>query len=168
MPNTTFDVVIEIPRGGRNKYEIDHATGRVRLDRTLFTASVYPAEYGYIEHTLGKDGDPLDALVLLEEPTFPGVLIAARPVGVFRMTDEHGSDAKILTVPAKDPRWLRVRDVDDVPQHTLDTIQHFFAHYKDLEPDKFATVEGFGGRTEAEDVVAEAVRAFRTNDAYES
>jgi inorganic pyrophosphatase len=168
MSATTFDVVIEIPRGGRNKYEVDHATGRIRLDRTLFTAFGYPADYGFIEDTLGQDGDPLDALVLLEEPTFPGVVIEVRPVGVFRMTDEHGPDAKILTVPAKDPRWRDVRDVHDVSPYLREAIQHFFAHYKDLEPEKFSTVHGFGSRAEAELITAEAVHAFRTHDVYES
>jgi len=168
MSTAFFDVVIEIPRGGRNKYEVDHATGRMRLDRTLFTSSVYPVDYGYIEDTLGKDGDPLDALVLLDEPAFPGVLIAVRPVGVFRMTDEHGLDAKIITVPAKDPRWSAIRDISNVSQFTLDAVQHFFAHYKDLEPDKFATVQGFGDRAEAERIVAESVHAFRAQDSYES
>src|SRR5947209_13128773 len=97
-----FDVTIEIPKGQRNKYEVDHATGRIRLDRLLFTSTRYPADYGYIEDTLGQDGDPLDALVLLEEPTFPGCLVAARPIGLFRMTDEAGGDDKILCVPAND------------------------------------------------------------------
>ena len=100
-----FDVTIEIPKGHRNKYEVDHETGRIRLDRLLFTSTRYPADYGYVEDTLGEDGDPLDALVLLEEPTFPGCLVPARPIGLFRMTDEAGGDDKILCVPADDPRW---------------------------------------------------------------
>lgn len=165
---TGLDVTIEIPAGGRNKYEIDHATGRVRLDRTLFTAMVYPADYGYIEGTLGKDGDPLDALVLLAEPAFPGVLVAIRPVGVFRMADEHGDDAKIIGVPKSDPRWDHVQDIDDVPAELTARIGHFFAHYKDLEPGKFVTVHGFAGRREAEQIVAEAVHAARALDVYES
>ena len=90
-----FDVLIEIPRGSRNKYEVDHVTGQIRLDRTLFTATQYPADYGFIEDTLGEDGDPLDALVLVQEPTFPGCLIRTRAVGMFRMTDEKGGDDKI-------------------------------------------------------------------------
>lgn len=163
-----FDVTIEIPAGGRNKYEIDHATGRVRLDRTLFTAMVYPADYGYIEGTLGKDGDPLDALVLLAEPVFPGVLVAIRPVGVFRMADEHGDDAKILGVPRTDPRWDRVQDIDDVPEETKARISHFFAHYKDLESGKFVTVHGFGDRRQAEQIIGQAVHDARGHDVYES
>lgn len=98
-----FDVTIEIPKGQRNKYEVDHETGRVRLDRYLYTPMAYPTDYGFIEDTLGDDGDPLDALVLLPQPVFPGVLVAARPVGMFRMVDEHGGDDKVLCVPAGDP-----------------------------------------------------------------
>lgn len=164
---TTLDVTIEVPRGSRNKYAFDHATGRIRLDRTLFTEMVYPADYGFIEDTLGQDGDPLDALVLLDEPTYPGVGVTVRPIGVFLMEDEHGSDAKIITVPATDPRWAAIRDLADVPTHTLDAIQHFFRHYNDLEPGKFVTVNGFGDREEAERAVASAVYAYRSHDTYE-
>jgi len=97
-----LDVLIEIPRGSRNKYEVDHASGLIRLDRTLFTATQYPADYGFVEGTLGDDGDPLDALVLVQEPTFPGCLIRSRPIGMFRMADEKGGDDKVLCVPAGD------------------------------------------------------------------
>jgi len=106
-----FDVFIEIPKGTRNKYELDHKTNRLRLDRTLFTATQYPSDYGFIEDTLGQDGDPLDALVLLSEPTFPGCLIRARAIGMFRMTDEKGPDDKVLCVPAGDPRQEDLRDI---------------------------------------------------------
>lgn len=158
---SALDVTIEIPAGGRNKYEVDHATGRLRLDRTLFTAMVYPADYGFIEGTLGKDGDPLDALVLLAEPVFPGVLVAVRPVGVLAMTDEHGEDEKILAVPDGDPRWDKVQDVEDLPAEWKAGVEHFFAHYKDLEPGKWVTVRGFADRGEAERLVAEAQHAAR-------
>jgi inorganic pyrophosphatase len=94
-----YDVVVEIPRGQRNKYEVDAATGRIWLDRTLFTATRYPADYGYIDGTLGEDGDPLDALVLLEEPTFPGCMVRCRPIAIFYMTDEEGPDAKVISAP---------------------------------------------------------------------
>ncbi len=107
-------VVIEIPRGSRNKYEIDHEGGRVFLDRRLFTATTYPADYGFIPDTLGGDGDPLDALVLLEDPVYPGVWVEARPVGVLYMHDEAGEDAKILCVPPKEPRWADVHDLEDL------------------------------------------------------
>jgi inorganic pyrophosphatase len=157
---TTLDVTIEIPAGGRNKYEADHTTGRIRLDRTLFTSLAYPTDYGFIEDTLGKDGDPLDALVLLELPTFPGVGVTVRPVGVFRMSDEHGPDEKIITVPHADPRWNHIQDIHDVPSDLRDRIEHFFAHYKDLEPGKFVNIDGFGDREEAERIIAQAVNAF--------
>ena len=135
-----FDVTVEIPKGQRNKYELDHATGRIRLDRMLFTSTRYPADYGYIEHTLGMDGDPLDALVLLEEPTFPGCLITCRAIGMFRMTDEKGGDDKVLTVPATDPRMAHFQDITDVSEFDRLEIQHFLETYKDLEPGK--SVEG--------------------------
>ena len=104
-------MLVEIPKGQRNKYEVDHETGRIRLDRTLFTSTAYPADYGYIENTLGQDGDPLDALVILQEPTFPGCLIRCRAIGMFRMTDEAGGDDKVLCVPAHDPRLEHLRDI---------------------------------------------------------
>ena len=145
-----FDVTIEVPRGERNKYEIDHETGRVRLDRYLYTPMAYPADYGFIEDTLGNDGDPLDAMVLLPKPVFPGVVIEARPVAMFQMVDEAGGDDKVLCVPAGDPRWDHIQDLHDVPQLELDGIKHFFMHYKDLEPGKFVKAAEWVGRAEAE------------------
>lgn len=135
-----FDVTIEIPKGQRNKYEMDHATGRIRLDRMLFTATRYPADYGFVDGTLGEDGDPLDALVLVDEPTFPGCLILCRAVGMFRMTDEKGGDDKVLCVPANDPRSGHIRDIHDLSKFDRLEIQHFFVVYKELEPGK--SVEG--------------------------
>ncbi len=111
-----FDVLVEIPKGERNKYEVDHESGRIRLDRTLFTSTQYPADYGYIENTLGLDGDPLDALVLLQQPTFPGCLISCRAIGMFRMTDEAGGDDKVLCVPSTDPRLEHLRDINHVSE----------------------------------------------------
>jgi inorganic pyrophosphatase len=145
-----FDVVIEIPKGQRNKYEMDHETGRIRLDRMLFTATRYPSDYGFIEDTLADDGDPLDALVLLEEPTFPGCVIGCRTIGMFRMRDENGADDKVLCVAATDPRMAHYTDISDVAEFDLLEIQHFFEVYKALEPGK--AVEGFTwvGRAEAE------------------
>ncbi|SEF12382.1 inorganic diphosphatase [Jiangella alba] len=135
-----FDVTIEIPAGSRNKYEMDHETGRIKLDRRLFTSTRYPHDYGFIDDTLGLDGDPLDALVLLEEPTFPGCLIRCRAIGMFRMKDEAGGDDKVLCVPAGDPRKSTFQDIGDVPEFDRLEIQHFFEIYKDLEPGK--SVEG--------------------------
>jgi inorganic pyrophosphatase len=155
-----FDVIIEIPKGQRNKYEMDHRTGRIRLDRMLFTSTRYPSDYGFIEDTLADDGDPLDALVLLEEPTFPGCIIHCRAIGMFRMRDEKGADDKVLCVAATDPRMLQYQDIDDVPAYDRLEIQHFFEVYKELEPGKM--VEGFSwvGREEAEaEIVASRQKA---------
>ena len=145
-----FDVVIEIPKGQRNKYEMDHATGRIRLDRMLFTSTRYPTDYGFIEGTLGDDGDPLDALVILEEPTFPGCLIACRAVGMFRMRDEMGGDDKVLCVPAHDPRMEHIRDIHHVPEFDRLEIQHFFEVYKELEPGKSVEGAAWADRAAAE------------------
>ena len=152
-----YDVVVEIPRGSRNKYEVDHETGRVYLDRVLFTSFVYPTDYGFFENTLGLDGDPVDALVLLEHPVFPGVGVKVRPVGVLNMSDEAGSDAKVIAVPYKDPRWLHIQDVNDIPEQTRKEIEHFFARYKDLEPGKFVNIEAWGDAAEAEGLIQKAI-----------
>jgi inorganic pyrophosphatase len=140
ISDLTFDVTVEIPKGQKNKYEVDHETGRIRLDRTLFTSTQYPADYGFIEGTLGEDGDPLDALVMIQEPTFPGCLIKCRAVAMFRMKDEAGGDDKVLCVPANDHRRDHVRDLGNIREWVLLEIEHFFAVYKDLEPGK--SVEG--------------------------
>jgi len=156
-----FDVTIEIPKGSRNKYEVDHDTGRVRLDRYLYTSMAYPTDYGFIEDTLGEDGDPLDALVLLQEPLFPGVLVEVRPVGMFQMVDEAGGDDKVLCVPAGDHRWDHIEDIGDVPEHQLDVIKHFFTEYKALEPGKFVKAADWVGRAEAEAEVQRSVERFK-------
>jgi len=148
-----IEVVVEIPKGTRNKYEIDPDTGIIWLDRMLFTATRYPADYGFIAKTLGADGDPLDALIRLDEPTFPGCHVRARPVGVFIMSDEHGDDAKVLSVAASDPRMGSIVELDDVPSHELDEIAHFFAIYKQLEPGKGTVTQGWRGRAEAESII---------------
>ena len=156
-----YDVIIEIPRGSRNKYEVDHETGRVYLDRVLFTSFVYPTDYGFFENTLGLDGDPVDVLVLLEYPVFPGVGVKVRPVGVLNMSDEAGGDAKVIAVPHKDPRWAHIQDVNDIPEYTRKEIEHFFAHYKDLEPGKFVNIEGWGDAARADELVQEAVARLK-------
>ena len=143
------EIVVEIPKGSRSKSEMDHNSGLVWLDRHLFTATQYPTDYGFVEHTLGEDGDPLDILVMLEEPTFPGCRIWGRPVGVFWMTDEAGPDAKVLAVPDGDPRWESVRDITDVAAYLRSEILHFFSIYKDLEPSKTAIVEEWHDREAA-------------------
>ncbi|SLB97548.1 Inorganic pyrophosphatase [Mycobacteroides abscessus subsp. bolletii] len=157
-----FDVTIEIPKGQRNKYEVDHETGRVRLDRFLYTPMAYPTDYGFIENTLGEDGDPLDALVLLPESVFPGVIVGARPVGMFKMVDDGGGDDKVLCVPAGDPRWDHIQDIGDVSSFELDSIKHFFVHYKDLEPGKFVEAADWVGRAEAEAEVLASFERLKT------
>lgn len=158
-----FDVTIEIPKGHRNKYEVDHETGRIRLDRLLFTAMSYPADYGYVEDSLGEDGDPLDALVLLQEPTFPGCVVRARPIGMFHMRDEAGGDDKILCVPAGDPRQAHITELDQISEFDRLEIQHFFETYKDLEPGKSVEGAHWAGRDEAELCITEALH--RATDA---
>ena len=155
---------IEIPQGSRNKYEVDHETGRVKLDRYLFTSMQYPADYGFIEDTLGNDGDPLDVLVLLPEPLFPGVLLDIRPIGMFQMEDEAGGDDKILAVPAGDPRWDDHQDIGDVDRFTLDSIEHFFARYKDLEPGKYVKGSSWVDRERAEAEVTASLERFQAEN----
>ena len=145
MNQSVIEVVIEIPAGSRNKYEYDHERHLIRLDRRLSTATAYPADYGFVPETLARDGDPLDALVLLDDPTFPGCLVEARIIGVFWMRDEAGPDAKLLTVLAHDPRWDEAKDLADLPGALLDEIEHFFSIYKDLEPGKNTETAGFEG-----------------------
>ena len=158
-------VVVEIPKGSRNKYELDHETGRIRLDRMLFSPVHYPTDYGFVPGTLAEDGDPLDALVLLGEPTFPGCEILVRIVGMLDMADDKGPDQKLLVVPLTDPHWNHIYQIDQVPSHLLREIEHFFTVYKQLE-DK--TVESFGWRNAdaGRDVLAEAlVREMRHRQA---
>ena len=155
-----IEAVVEIPKGSRNKYEIDHHSGELWLDRHLFTATTYPADYGFVPHTLAEDDDPLDILILLDEPTVPGCHIRARPIGVFWMADEKGPDAKVLAVPFGDPRWNRLGDLDDAPEHLLAEISHFFEVYKALEPAKSTDVGRWAGRDEAWAEIAESVARY--------
>jgi inorganic pyrophosphatase len=155
MDATTLTVVIEIPGGSRNKYELDHRTGEIYLDRMLFTATRYPADYGFIDGTLGGDGDPLDALVFVGEPTFPGCRIQVRPVGMFVMRDEKGRDEKVLCVPLRDPAWSHVLELSDLRPTLLAEIEHFFSVYKDLE-DKPTVTDGFRDRAATLTVIEEA------------
>lgn len=144
-----YDAVIEIPQGSRNKYEVDHETGRVYLDRVLYTSFAYPTDYGYFENTLGLDGDPVDVLVITTYPLFPGIGLKVRPVGVFNMTDDGGSDAKVIGVIGNDPRWDHLQDISDLDEYKIREIEHFFEHYKDLEPGKWVKTEGWGDAAEA-------------------
>ncbi|MBT1003270.1 inorganic diphosphatase [Paenarthrobacter sp. DKR-5] len=160
-----FDITIEIPKGSKVKYEIDHETNRLRLDRVLFTSMQYPCHYGYVENSLGEDGDPLDAMVLLDVDVVPGVLIEVRPVGVFNMTDDGGPDAKILTVPA-DPRWDHIQELSDVSDYVLDEIKHFFTKYKDLEPGKWVEAADWAGRADAEAEVEASFKRLKDNGGH--
>jgi inorganic pyrophosphatase len=159
MEPMTFDVFIEIPAGSRNKYEQDHETGQIRLDRMLFTSTRYPHDYGFIENTLGLDSDPLDCLVLLTQPTFPGCIINCRALGMYRMTDEAGGDDKVLCVPSADPRREHLRDLRHVSDFDLKEIEHFFVVYKDLEPGKSVEGATWADRAAAEaEIVASYAR----------
>jgi len=159
-----YDAVIEIPRGSRIKYEVDHGTGRVFLDRILYTPMGYPANYGFFENTLGEDGDPLDVLVLLDHDIAPGVVVKVRPVGVLKMSDEAGGDDKLVAVLAKDPRWAHIQDVDDIAEYTQKEIAHFFEHYKDLEPGTWVKVDEWADAAEAERLVAESFTRFEEHE----
>ncbi|WP_344719033.1 inorganic diphosphatase [Nesterenkonia halobia] len=146
----TRDVTIEIPAGSRVKYEIDHETHRLRLDRVLYTPMQYPTHYGYFDETLGEDGDPLDALVYLPGvDLIPGVVVEARPIAVLNMTDDGGGDAKLVCVP-DDKRFDAFQELEDLDEWVRGEIEHFFTRYKDLEPGKWVKIEGWQGREEAE------------------
>ena len=153
-----FDVVVEIPAGSRNKYEINHSTGEVRLDRMLFTATRFPHDYGFVKNTLSNDGDPLDALIMLDEPTFPGCVVSCRVIGMFRMTDEKGGDDKLLCVAAGDIRKSNLNDLDDVPVYELDEIKHFFevilANITSCYAEKLVVAALFIGHSEHSDNAA--------------
>jgi inorganic pyrophosphatase len=141
--------VVEIPKGTRNKYEHDPELGGIKFDRLLMSAATYPADYGYLRDTLGQDGDPLDALVCLYEPTFPGCLIPVNPVGMFKMRDEKGIDDKIICVPLHDPYWNHYRELVELPELLRAEIEQFFSIYKDLEPGKHVAIEGWRSRSDA-------------------
>jgi inorganic pyrophosphatase len=152
-------MVVEIPKGSRNKYEMDHETGEIFLNRTLFTATRYPADYGFIPDTLAEDGDPLDIMALVNEPTFPGCRIRVRPIGVFLMEDQGHADHKVLSVPVGDPLWPDAENLDDVPAHLLSEVEHFFQVYKELEKKKTAAI-GWRSREEALSVIERALEAY--------
>lgn len=153
------DMVVEIPKGSRNKYEMDKDTGRIYLDRMLFTATRYPADYGYVPETLADDGDALDALALVSEPTFPGCWVTIKPVGLFVMEDQGREDLKVLGVPIGDPVWREAEDIEDIPGHLLRELEHFFSIYKELEGKKTA-VHGWREAAEAYSAIERARRAF--------
>ncbi len=162
-----INVLIEIPRNGEAiKYEVDKDSGMIMVDRVLNTAFRYPCNYGFVPHTLCGDGDPVDVCVIMPVPLLPGSVIKCRPVGVLKMTDESGEDAKIIAVPVNKVSGLyrHVSDVRDVNAETLDKIAHFFEHYKDLEKGKWVKIEGWGGVEEAKQEILESVKNFEEAD----
>lgn len=159
----TFDVLIEIPKGSRNKYEYDFKLKKVRYDRMIFSSMMYPADYGFIPETLALDGDPLDVLVLVTEPTFPGCVMEVKPIGVFHMADEKGPDEKVICVPVSDPVWNRLGDLSDVNGHLIKEIEHFFQVYKDLEQKK-VDVEGWGDVKEASSIIEQCIERYQNSN----
>ena len=159
----TFDVLIEIPKGSRNKYEYDFALHKIRFDRMLFSSMMYPGDYGFIPETLALDKDPLDVLVMGTEPTYPMTVMEVKPIGVFHMTDEKGPDEKIICVPVSDPIWSNNNDISDLNPHRLKEIEHFFQVYKDLEEKKVDT-GGWGDAKEAVAIYNECVKRYNESE----
>ena len=159
-PPDDINVVIEVPVGGEPiKYELDKASGTLWVDRFLYTPMRYPTNYGFVPHTLSEDGDPLDVMVANTRPVIPGAVMTARPIGVLKMEDDGGMDEKILAVPVTKltRRYEKVRTYSDMPSITLDQIQHFYEHYKDLEPGKWVKIHGWGDENEAKRLIVEAI-----------
>ncbi len=164
MADDPLICLVEIPKGSRNKYEYDHDMDVIKLDRFLFSSMVYPTDYGFIPDTLGQDTDPLDAMVLVSEPTFPGCVIEVKAIALFRMEDDKGIDDKVLCVPLTDPAWNSLEQLEDVPKPLRDEISHFFSVYKDLEQKK-VTVDGWYSREEAlEEIEASRKRCKEHRD----
>jgi inorganic pyrophosphatase len=156
-PPHELNLVVEIPRGSRNKYEIDKKSGMMRLDRLLYSAIYYPGDYGFVPRTLAADGDPLDVVCMVTVPTFSGCLIEVRPIGLFLMDDEKGPDEKVLAVPVRDPLYAEYQGLEDVPAHFLKEMEHFFRIYKDLEEEKKSIIYGWRPRADVEQVVEQAI-----------
>jgi inorganic pyrophosphatase len=163
IPEGQLLAFIEIPKGGRNKYEYAEELGRVVLDRFLSSSTVYPADYGYLIGHRGRDGDPLDVLVCVSEPTFPGCVIPVKPIALFKMHDEKGEDDKIVCVPTSDPGWNHLEELEDLPEQLRKEIPHFFSVYKDLDH-KPVEIQGWRSRTEALEVIAEARRLHEEHE----
>jgi inorganic pyrophosphatase len=158
-PPDQLTVFVEIPRGSRNKYELDKESGLLKLDRVLYSAVHYPGDYGFFPRTYAGDHDPLDALVMLTVPTFPGCCITVRPVGLFRMRDRGEMDEKVLCVPERDPLYTGYRDLGDVPEHFLKEVEHFFSIYKDLEGGRVTSI-GWRDAVAAKEVIVEAMTDY--------
>jgi inorganic pyrophosphatase len=155
-----INVIIEIPKGSKNKYEMDKETGLIMLDRALHTSQDYPFDYGFMPQSHWEDGDPLDVVVLTTYPLAPGILVKVRPVGIAHMIDDGESDAKIIAVPEKDPRWNEIVDLADINQHTLKEIEHFFLTYKMLQK-KEVTIDGFGDKAAAIEAILKSQELYK-------
>jgi inorganic pyrophosphatase len=160
VASDAFDCIVEIPKGSRNKYEYDHVRDVIKLDRFLFSSVVYPTDYGFVPDTLSLDGDPLDVMVCVSEPTFPGCLIVVKPIALFRMEDDAGLDDKVLAVPLTDPGWSALETLDEVPNQLRNEIAHFFSIYKQLE-NKKVEVEGWFSREDAIEEIERSRARFR-------
>ncbi len=154
-----INVIVEIPKGSKNKYEIDKKTGLIALDRVMHTGQDYPFDYGFVPQTLWHDGDAVDVVILSTYPFAPGILVKVRPVGLMHIVDHGDRDDKIIAVPKEDPRFNNVKDIEDVNEHTLKEIQHFFETYKDLQ-EKVVVVSGHKSKKEAEDVFEGGLRLY--------
>ena len=158
-----INVIVEIPKGSKNKYEIDKETGLISLDRANYTAAPYPFDYGFVPQTLWEDNDPLDVVVLTTFPLHPGILVEVRPVAVMEMIDDGESDYKIIAVPAEDKRWDDVNDIEDLNKHKLREIQHFFETYKDLKGEGVkVTINGVKGREEAIKAINKSIGLYES------
>lgn len=156
-----INVIVEIPMGCRNKYELDKETGAIFLDRVLYSPFFYPCDYGIMAQSWYDDGDPLDVMVYTRSHTFPGCVVEARAIGLLRMKDEKGADDKILSVPTKDPKFKRMEGLDDIPEAYLEEVAHFFQRYKELEKGKFSEVVGWFGKKEASGVIEKARELYK-------
>ena len=164
-PPESLNVIIEVPVGGEPvKYEFDKASGALFVDRILHTPMRYPANYGFVPHTLSPDGDPLDALVIARSPFVAGSVVRARPIAVLNLEDEHGGDEKLVCVPVDStfPYYSDVKERDDLPEIVLQQIEHFFTHYKDLEPGKWAKIKGWGGADEAKQIILDCIERAKS------
>lgn len=162
-PPREVNCLVEIPKGATNKYEYDKEYGVFKLDRVLYEAVFYPAEYGVIPQTLEDDGDPLDAMVLSTFPTFPGCVISCRPIGALRLNDSGEVDNKIIAVPADDPRFEEINDLEDLRSHTKKEIKNFWGNYAELQPDKKIKIEGWNGKEKARELITAAIKAYQKN-----
>jgi inorganic pyrophosphatase len=165
VADDSFECIVEIPKGSRNKYEFDHERDVIRLDRFLFSSVVYPTDYGFVPDTLSLDGDPLDVMVCVSEPTFPGCMIDVKPIALFRMEDDQGIDDKILAVPLTDPAWNTLTSLDEVSDQLQNEIAHFFTVYKQLE-NKKVEVDGWYSREDAIKEIEASRQRFRGGNGH--